>query len=74
MFWFALSLIFYLRVLAGGTPSDFIWWGVTAALAVCTKDQAYGLFLMMPVPVTGLFAPVGRLARAIVSFAVAASF
>src|SRR5260370_26897307 len=51
MFWFSLSLIFYLRVLVGGTLSDFIWWGVTAALAVCTKDQAYGLYLLMPLPV-----------------------
>jgi hypothetical protein len=51
MFWFSLSLIFYLRVLVGGTLSDFIWWGVTAAFAVCTKDQAYGLYLLMPLPV-----------------------
>jgi len=50
-FWFALSVIFYLRVLDGGTTADFVGWGMTAALAVCTKDQAYGLYLLMPVPV-----------------------
>lgn len=52
MFWFALSLIFYMRILQGeGRESDWVGWGITAACAVCTKDQAYALYLLMPVPV-----------------------
>ena len=47
--WFAISLIFYLRVLEGAPASDYAWWAVTGTLAVCTKDQAYGLYLLMPV-------------------------
>jgi dolichyl-phosphate-mannose-protein mannosyltransferase/PA14 domain-containing protein len=49
--WFACSLLFYLRVLEGGTTADYVLWALTAAFAVCTKDQAYGLFVAMPLVV-----------------------
>lgn len=47
--WFAVSLVFYLRALTRGATRDFVLFGVFAALSVCTKDQAYGLYALMPV-------------------------
>jgi len=49
--WFALALYFYLSVLERGTAIDYLLWALTATLAVCTKDQAYGLFAAMPLAV-----------------------
>jgi hypothetical protein len=46
--WFALSLLFYLRLLKQLELTDFVAFAVCAALAVCTKDQAYGLYLLVP--------------------------
>ena len=51
VFWFAVSMVFYLRILDALRVRDFIWFALTAALAVCTKDQAYGLYLLMPAPI-----------------------
>ena len=51
LFWFAVSLVFYLRVLQQMALRDFIGLAACATLAVCTKDQAYGLFLLMPVAI-----------------------
>jgi hypothetical protein len=51
LMWFAISLIFYLRILEGGTSWDYAWFALTATLAVCTKDQAYGLYALMPLPI-----------------------
>jgi len=51
LFWFALSLVFYLRVLERLALRDFIGLAVCATLAICTKDQAYGLFLLMPLAI-----------------------
>ncbi|HEY3886821.1 MAG TPA: glycosyltransferase family 39 protein, partial [Vicinamibacterales bacterium] len=45
--WFAVSLVFYLRLLARGATRDFVLFGVFAALSVCTKDQAYGLYSLL---------------------------
>jgi hypothetical protein len=49
--WFALALCCYVRVLRDGGTADYVWLGVLAALSVTTKDQAYGLFLLMPFPI-----------------------
>jgi hypothetical protein len=51
LFWFAVSLVFYLRVLQQMALRDFVGLAACATLAVCTKDQAYGLFLLMPVAI-----------------------
>jgi len=51
LFWFAVSLVFYLRVLQEGSLRDFIWFATFATFSVCTKDQAYGLYLLMPIPI-----------------------
>lgn len=48
LFWLALALFFYVRILQEGRRRDYLWLGLTAALAVCTKDQAYGFVLAMP--------------------------
>ena len=49
--WFAFALYFYLSALERGSMGDFLLWAVAATLAVCTKDQAYGLFAFMPLAV-----------------------
>jgi len=49
--WFAFALLFYLWVLERGTLRDFLLWALAATFAVCTKDQAYGLFVFMPLAV-----------------------
>src|SRR5205814_9080424 len=49
--WFAAALFFYVGVLERGTRRDFLLWALAATFAVCTKDQAYGLFAAMPLAV-----------------------
>lgn len=51
LFWLALSLVFYLRVLGGASLADYVCWAGTAAFAICTKDQAYAFCISMPVVV-----------------------
>jgi hypothetical protein len=51
LFWFALSLVYYVRVLKGGPLRDYVLFAVFATCSVCTKDQAYGLFALMPIPI-----------------------
>lgn len=45
LFWFALSLLFFLRALKEARPADFARFGLAAALAVATKDQAFALYV-----------------------------
>jgi len=51
VFWLAVALFFYVRILLENRLWDYLWLGVPSALAVCTKDQAYGFLLLMPVPI-----------------------
>jgi hypothetical protein len=51
LFWFMASLLSYIRILKRHAITDYLWFGVTATLAVCTKDQAYGLFAATPVAI-----------------------
>jgi PA14 domain/Dolichyl-phosphate-mannose-protein mannosyltransferase len=44
VFWFAISLVSFVRILVDESPIDYLVFAVAAALAVCTKDQAYGLY------------------------------
>ncbi|MDA1094207.1 MAG: PA14 domain-containing protein [Acidobacteria bacterium] len=46
LFWFALSLLFYIRIVQTDRTGDYIRFAFTAALAICTKDQAYGLYVL----------------------------
>jgi hypothetical protein len=48
LFWWALSMIFYLRLLDSGRMRDYLLFAAAATLSVCTKDQAYGLYLLPP--------------------------
>jgi hypothetical protein len=48
IFWFILSLFFYLRILKTHQPKYYWFFTVAAVLAVCTKDQAYGLYVLSP--------------------------
>ncbi len=45
-FWFCLAFVAYLRILRGHRLHDYLFYAVTAVLAVCAKDQAYGLFVL----------------------------
>ena len=51
MFWFAVSLLAYIRILKHHARSDYLLFAASAALAVCTKDQAYGLFVLTPLAI-----------------------
>jgi hypothetical protein len=47
VFWIALSLWFYSRAcLEGGSPRHFYGFVIAGAAAICTKDQAYGFFVL----------------------------
>jgi hypothetical protein len=49
VFWFAVSLVFYIRFLQTLATKDIVAFAAAASVAMCTKDQAYGLYLATPV-------------------------
>ena len=55
--WFAISLLFYVRLLDRHRMRDYVLFAASAAAAVATKDQAYGLYVLtVPVVVAALHA------------------
>jgi len=46
IFWFTVSLVFFVRILKNHRLSDYLLFGAAAALAVCAKDQAYGFYVL----------------------------
>jgi hypothetical protein len=46
VFWFSVSLASFARLGLEESPADYLLLAVTAALAVSTKDQAYGLYVL----------------------------
>jgi len=46
VFLFALSLVFYVRLLRNSLPADFYLFTLIGVLAVCVKDQAYGFYVL----------------------------
>jgi hypothetical protein len=74
VFWFAVSLVFYFRLLEAMRASDAVAFATAATLSICTKDQAYALYPLMAVAIavrawrTRRFAPllVGALSGAVV--------
>ncbi len=46
IFWFCLSLLFYIRILKKQRLADYLLFSATAIAAICTKDQAYGLYIL----------------------------
>jgi len=56
LFWFALSLLFYVRLLDRHRLRDYVLFAASAAAAVATKDQAYGLYVLTaPAVVAALY-------------------
>ena len=54
LFWFAISMLFYLRLVSfNGKPTlrNIILFAAAGTAAICTKDQAYGLFVGTPIVV-----------------------
>jgi 4-amino-4-deoxy-L-arabinose transferase-like glycosyltransferase len=51
LFWALLSIYSYLRLLKYGALKDYVFFALFATLSICTKDQAYGLFLFSPLPI-----------------------
>jgi hypothetical protein len=45
---FAMSLVFYVRLLQEGRLRDYVWFAVCATASICTKDQAYALYVTVP--------------------------
>jgi Dolichyl-phosphate-mannose-protein mannosyltransferase len=54
MFWSSLALLCLVRAARGGGRRTYVLLGAFTAAAIATKDQAYGLFLLMPVPLVWL--------------------
>jgi hypothetical protein len=73
LFWFAASLFFFVRLLDEGRRRDYVLFGVAAALSVCTKDQAYGLYILTPLIILWNDARRSRVRRAAASYAWALS-
>ena len=48
VFWFALSLMFFVRALDRLAYRDVVGFAVCGVIAICTKDQAYALYLLTP--------------------------
>lgn len=46
LFWFVASLLAYVRILEGHALRDYLAFGLLAAAAICTKDQAYALYVL----------------------------
>ena len=51
LFWFAISMVFYLRALDGLRLGDFVGVRRVRHVAICTKDQAYGLYVLAPLAI-----------------------
>jgi len=51
LFWSSLALLMLVRIARGAPRATYVRCGVFAAAAIATKDQAYGLFLLLPIPI-----------------------
>lgn len=51
LFWWGASMVFYLRLLRGLRLRDFVLFAGSATLSIGTKDQAYGLYVLVPIVV-----------------------
>lgn len=51
IFWFVLSLLFFVRILKTHRQADYLLFALTAIAAICTKDQAFGLYVLTPIPI-----------------------
>lgn len=46
--WFLWSVYFFIRILKTHQAKYYLFFSLTAALSICTKDQAYGLYILPP--------------------------
>lgn len=63
LFWFALSLYGLLRFLRTRATADILVSAAAAALSVATKDQAYALFVLVPLVVVAAVSDARRQER-----------
>jgi 4-amino-4-deoxy-L-arabinose transferase-like glycosyltransferase len=49
IFWFVLSLLFYVRILKNHGMADYVWFSITGATAICTKDSILGAYVLSAV-------------------------
>jgi PA14 domain-containing protein len=81
VFWFSVSLTFFMRIGVDPSAIDYILFALTAAFAVCTKDQAYGLYALPAIAIVWReysrapnHSPVGRIRFALRREILAAAF
>jgi len=48
IFWFMLSLFFFIRILKSHQTKYYVLLAIAAVFSLCTKDQVYGLYFLMP--------------------------
>jgi Dolichyl-phosphate-mannose-protein mannosyltransferase len=48
LFWFLWSLYFFVRILKTQRTKYYLLFALTGVLSICTKDQAYGLYVLAP--------------------------
>lgn len=46
VFWLTLAFLYYARATAGRRPADFYRFALAGVASICTKDQAYGFFVL----------------------------
>ena len=46
VFWLTLALVAYLRILRTQSPQNYYLFALAAVASICTKDQAYGFFVL----------------------------
>lgn len=51
LFWSAAAVLAFTKVLKRGATRDYVLFALFATFAVCTKDQAYGIFALAPLAV-----------------------
>jgi hypothetical protein len=54
LFWFSWAMMFYARILMTGDTAAYAWFAITGALAIASKDQAFGFFVAPSVHVVFL--------------------
>ena len=60
VFWFTLSLLFFLRCLEHRRWGDHVLFAVCGTLAIVTKTQAYALYLLAPIALVLNLRPAGE--------------
>ena len=45
LFWFSWAMMFYARIISTGDVGAYAWFAGTGALAIASKDQAFGFFV-----------------------------